>query len=83
MHKQSIPVKYNVGGGLEEIPSQYDENKYIAERFAIRDKEPENISFVFSGNIELDTRNTSAVYTANTINTVIDIKLSLIPNTAS
>jgi hypothetical protein len=83
MHKQSIPVRYTTLGGLLEIPSQYDASKYIAEKFAIRDETPENVSFVSTGNQLLNTRYTSEVYTAATINTTIDAELVLIPSTAS
>jgi len=83
MHKQSIPVKYTTGGSLVPIPSQYDTNKFIAEIFAVRDETPENMSFISTGNIELDTRYTTNVYTAATINTTINAALTLDPSTAT
>lgn len=49
MYKQKVPVKY-ISGSTQpvEITSQYDDSKYIAEFFAIRDDEPENVAFEVS-----------------------------------
>jgi len=46
MYKQKVPVRYDSGNTLVQIPSQYDPTKYIAELFAIRDTTPEGVSFL-------------------------------------
>jgi len=76
MYKQKIPVRYDSGNALIQIPSQYDANKYIAEIFAIRDDTPEGMTFASSGSVELNTRYTTNVYTAGVLNVAVPVTLS-------
>lgn len=83
MYKQKIPVRYESGGTLIQIPSQYDANKYIAEMFAIRDDDPESVFFKGSGSVQFNTRYTTNIYTAGILNIAVPITLTLNPTNAS
>ena len=83
MYKQKVPVRYDAGNALVQIPSQYNASKYIAEIFAIWDDTPEAVSFVWSGTAELNSWYTTNVYTAGTINTPVLVTLSFNPSTSS
>jgi hypothetical protein len=76
MYKQKIPVRYNSGNSLIQIPSQYDVTKYIAEVFAIRDNTPEGMTFASSGAAQLNTWYTTNVYTAGVLNIAVPVTLS-------
>ncbi|MEI6773408.1 MAG: hypothetical protein WCL18_00835 [bacterium] len=64
MYKQKVPVRYDSGNVLIQIPSQYDSTKYIAEMFASRDNTPEGVTFISSGSTQLNSRYTTNIYTA-------------------
>lgn len=64
VYKQKVPVRYDTGDVLVQIPSQYDPNKYIAEIFAIRDTTPEAVNFIGSGTAQLNSWYSTNVYTA-------------------
>ena len=83
MYKQKVPVRYDSGNTLVQIPSQYDPTKYIAELFAIRDTTPEGVSFLWSGSAELNTWYTTEVYTAGTVNIPVLATLFFDPLTTS
>jgi hypothetical protein len=83
MYKQKVPVRYESGGTLAEISSQYDPSKYIAEIFAIRDNTPEGVNFLSSGSAQLNTWYTTNVYTAGVLNISVPVTLSFDPITTS
>ncbi len=83
IYKQKVPVRYDTGNILVQIPSQYDATKYIAEIFAIWDDTPENVNFIGSGAAQLNTWYTTTVYTATVLNTTVNVNLSFIPTTTS
>lgn len=84
MYKQTIPQRYTSGSAsLTPIPSQYDSGKYIAEVFAVRDDEPEFVGFASSGSAQLNTRYTTEVYTAGTVNIPVLATLSFDPSTTT
>ncbi len=83
IYKQALPKRYETGGALTSIPSQYDANKYIAEVFAIWDDEPEGVYFDSTWAAELNTRYSTNIYTAGVLNIAIPITLTLSPSTAT
>ncbi len=83
IYKQAMPKRYETGGTLTSIPSQYDANKYIAEVFAIRDDDPEEVYFDSTWSAELHSRYSTNIYTAGVLNISIPITLTLSPSTAT
>ena len=83
IYKQKVPVRYDSGNNLIQIPLQYDASKYIAEIFAIRDTTPEGMIFASSGSTQLNTWYTSNIYTAGVLNVSVTGTLILYPSTAS
>jgi len=83
MYKQKVPVRYDSGNVLIQIPSQYDSTKYIAEMFASRDNTPEGVTFISSGSTQLNSRYTTNIYTAWVLNVPVPVTLLLTPNTSS
>jgi hypothetical protein len=83
MYKQIVPVRYDSVNTLIEASSQYDSGKYIAEVFAIRDDEPENIYFEGSGSAQLNTWYTTNVSTASVLNIAVPVTLTFDPITTS
>lgn len=84
MYKQSMPIRYESGNMQPlEIPSQYDDTKYIAEFFAIRDTHPEYVGFASTGSVPMNSWYTTEVYTAGTVNIPVLATISFEPTTTS